>query len=379
VAWRCGAKADWSAVLVESIESAPVRLSIQTKADEGRARTDLALECFSACAFRGVSASGSWQDIAHAVAAAWDIPAGPAKLSSRYDRLHFYVHKWVSDDASAPLRIDFDRAGLERRLASERPRTIAFVFGLDPASVDLGGHYLWSDEAHATFAAARKANPSVAPYSWLNLRTFKHAIPALRIALPSSPEIEAMKRIGEDGSPEISQYAFKATEMCLGSAAWQQSRMNELAALVGEGYQVIALDEFPVPVHWDVAPCRATNHLHRAGDAASEQRVTMELIARLSAYAREHGVMLSSEEPSAELLPYASAYMDGAFNAPADFYELWKKSADVSLVPLFSTMFGDRITPTTRPDPPRDAPRGWMTMRKAVGDHLQPSPPSENP
>jgi hypothetical protein len=368
VAWRCGAKQSWSAVLVDSPDAGPVRLTIQTKSNGARPGTSLSLECFSTCAFRGVESTGSWQDVAHAVASVWNAPKGPAPLSSRYDRLHFYVHQWVADDAEKPLRLDFDRARLVARLAKESPRTIAFVYGLDPASVDLGGHYLWSDGAHATLAAARTANPAVAPYSWLNLRTYKTAIPAMHVAIETTPEVEAMKRIGDDGSPEITQYAFKAWEMCLGSAAWQESRMKELDSLIGEGYQVIALDEFPAPPHWDVSGCKATNHLHRPGDAVDEQRVTMQLIARLAARAREHGVMLSSEEPSLALLPYTSAYMDGAFNDPPDMYELWKKSPDVAIVPLFSTMFGDRITPTTRPDPRRDPPRGWMTMKKMVGD-----------
>ena len=50
---------------------------------------------------------------------------------------------------------------------------------------------------------------------------------------------------------------------------------------------------FPTSTKWGAEACRATNHLHRPDDFADEWRVTLDLVRRLSAYAHEHGVMLS--------------------------------------------------------------------------------------
>jgi hypothetical protein len=38
--------------------------------------------------------------------------------------------------------------------------------------------------------------------------------------------------------------------------------------------------------------------------------------------------------------------------------------AGITLIPLFSTMFGDRLTPYTRPANSHHAPPGWITQVK---------------
>ena len=56
-----------------------------------------------------------------------------------------------------------------------------------------------------------------------------------------------------------------------------------------------------------------------------------------------------SEEPSIMLLPFTSGYIDGAFNDPPEMYEYWQRSKETERIPLFSDMYGSRVTPYTRP------------------------------
>jgi len=86
-------------------------------------------------------------------------------------------------------------------------------------------------------------------------------------------------------------------------------------------------------------------------------------VKKLSEYARAHDVLLSEEEPSAAFLPFVSGYVDRIANPPA-MYEIWQKVPSATVVPLFSTMFGDRTTPYTDPSPTKPVPRGWMTTTK---------------
>jgi hypothetical protein len=158
--------------------------------------------------------------------------------------------------------------------------------------------------------------------------------------------------------------------MCLGAEEWQRSRFEEMKKLIDLGFTVIAYDEFPTSPKWGTEACRATNHSHRPNDFADEWSVSLDLVRRLSKYAHEHGVLLSSEEPSTMLFPFTSAYMDGTFNDPPDMYEPWQKSKAIERIPLFSTMFGAQLTPYTRIGGSPKPPKPWLVQEKV------PSPPA---
>lgn len=362
VAWRCG-EGKWSAVVSSEPLAMPVAVLLRTTGDEIEAR----MECFGECTFHEVGASGGWQAMASAVTGFWHLEAPNPPLASRYDRYRYFVRQWVADDATTPLRRDWSRGALEKRMRDEPPRTIAFAFGLDPNEVDLEGHYFWSDGALDEVRALVESNAQVAQFRWLNLRTYKYAIPNLGIERSLPTEVRAAAKQYAKGVNDFSQYVFQSVEMCLGAELWQKSRMDELSKLVELGFRVIAYDEFPTSPKWGSEACRATNHLHRPNDLADEWRVTLELIRRLSAYAHEHGVLLSSEEPSAMLLPFTSGYMDGAFNEPPAMYEHWQAVQAVQRIPLFSTMFGAQLTPYTRIGGEPKPPKPWMVQEKVPG------------
>jgi hypothetical protein len=245
------------------------------------------------------------------------------------------------------------------------------VYGLDPGGVDLEGHYL-APPADQALDDIRKAAPNAALYHWLNLRTYKYAIPALGIDRPPPPEIRQGAKQYANGPNEIAQYSFKAIEMCLGSKEWQASRLAEMDRLLAAGFKVIALDEFPTTPHWDGEPCASRDHFHRPSDPASEWDITLRFIALLQLRAHQHRVLLGSEEPSAGILPYIAAYMDGTFNDPPEMYEWFSKNAQVERIPLFSTMFSNIVTPITRPSPKKPAPAPWLTMRKVTKTGKEP-------
>jgi hypothetical protein len=359
VAWRCGEQ-QWTAVAPTQPNDIPVSLLAHTMGDDLEVR----LECFGICTFQEVLATGVWTDMARAVAQAWHLTAANPALSSRYDRYDFFVRQWVTTDSAAPLRTDWSPLAIRQRMQEDNARTISFVFGMDPNEVDLEGRYFWSDGALAEAKALIQANPSVTQFHWLNLRTYKYAIPNLGIEHPLPPEIRGAAKLYATGVYDFSQYVFKSLEMCLGAEAWQRSRLEELEKLVGLGFKVIAFDEFPTSPKWGTEACRATNHLHRPSDFADEWRVTLDLVRRLSAYAHEHGVLLSSEEPSTMLLPFTSGYTDGMFNDPPDMYEHWQKSKETERIPLFSTMFGNLVTPYTRIGGAPQPPKGWLVQQK---------------
>lgn len=359
VAWRCG-DGEWTAVVPAKPTDAPAGLLVRTTKDDLEAR----MECFGACAFEEVHARGPWNAIAAAVAARWNVAPSNPPLASRYDRFHTFVRQWVSNDSPPPLRTDWPAAALQKRMREEQPRTIAFAFGIDPNEVDLEGRYFWSDGAVAEVEALVAANPAVAQFRWLNLRTYKYAIPKLGIERPPPPEIRAAAKLYADGVYDFPQYVFKSLEMCLGAPEWQRSRFEQMKRLIDLGFKVIAFDEFPTSPKWGTEACRATNHLHRANDFADEWRVSLDLVRRLATYAHEHGVLVSSEEPSTMLLPFTSGYMDGTFNDPPDMYEHWQKSKETERIALFSAMFGARLTPYTRVGGSPKPPRPWMVQEK---------------
>src|SRR5204863_9184326 len=104
-------------------------------------------------------------------------------------------------------------------LSKQPAKTLAFVFGIDPGGVDLDGVYL-APPADRTLDDIRRAAPNAALYHWLNLRTYKYAIPILKIDHPPPPEIRKAARHYASGTNEITQYAFKAIEMCIASKEW---------------------------------------------------------------------------------------------------------------------------------------------------------------
>ncbi len=79
-------------------------------------------------------------------------------------------------------------------------------------------------------------------------------------------------------------------------------------------------------------------------------------------------MLLTCEEPCAALLPHVSGYIDCQFNANCDLiYAHWTKSRSIQPVPLFSTMFGDVVTPFTDVDDvelARTPPGAWLHAHK---------------
>lgn len=363
VAWRCG-DGEWTAIVPTKPLAMPLGALLRTKGDELEAR----MECYGRCTFHEVHARGDWKSLASAVAGFWQLAPASVALSSRYDRFHFLVRQWVAKDAPF-LRTDWTADALEKRVREEKPGTIDFVFGLDPNEVDLEGHYFWYDGALAEIKTLVRASPAVAQFHWLNLRTYKYAIPNLGIERPPPPAVRAAAKQYADGIYDFPQFVFKSIEMCLGAEAWQASRFEEMKKLVDIGFKVIAFDEFPAPTKWGLEPCRAKDHMHKPNDVADEWRVTNELVRRLSDYAHAHGVLLASEEPSTLLFPFTSGYMNGMFNEPSDMYDHWQKSKETERIALFSTMFGNRLTPYTRIGGTPAPPKPWLVQEQISAGH----------
>jgi hypothetical protein len=345
-----GAGDDWTAVY------APLdALGLIFRMRDGR----IELSCPHACKLETVHGA-SWEEVAHAVAKAYDVHAQPP-LATRYTSQNFYVRDWISTEGE-PRRTAWTRDALRARLDREPPDVIEHVYGIDPGGVDLAATYFREPAARAEAEAMIREHPWLSFFSWLNLRTYKYAIPATK-TLGVGPDVEAMAWRGKDGAmAESNQYVFESVVMCSASAEWQASRMRELEKLVGLGFKVVAMDEFPLSATWDTHGCTSTHHLHRAGDLEDESRITRDFVAKLSDYARAHGVLLSEEEPSAAFLPFISGYVDRIANPPA-MYEIWQKVPNASVVPLFSTMFGALVTPYTDPSPTKPVPSGWITTK----------------
>jgi Domain of unknown function (DUF6259) len=361
VAWSFGGDR-WTAVYVERLDAVPVAINI--KATD--AEVEIALKCLTTCAPRTIVADGDWKVLARALRGAWDLKLRPAPLARRFARVNFYVRRWVSPDRAPHLRQDWTVEQLVDRMKRESPDTIQFVYGYDPNGCDLGGRYLWHEGAEAEFKRVLAANPALAHFSWLNLRTYKTAIPGLDLHAPLTDEARRSTKLYAAGT-NSSTGSCNGIDMCPASEGWQKSRLEQLDRLVSLGFRFIQLDEFPIPAFWHVNPCLAENHLHKPGDAADEWRWTLELMKALATRASARGVVLTSEEPSAVLLPYVSGYIDRQFNNSIDLYAIWKKSRSIHPIPFFSAMFGDICTPYTDADesePAREPPVGWLKQYK---------------
>ncbi|MEO6419483.1 MAG: hypothetical protein ABIP39_08765, partial [Polyangiaceae bacterium] len=360
IAYRCGA-GEWTAVYT-SLDTLGASLRVRA---EG-VKTSLELECPGACTFHRAHAA-TWQELARAVARAYDVRSTTVPLASRYKGHHFYVHQWVSAEGE-PLRTDQPMDTLVAGLKHEDPSTIAYVYGIDPNGIDLRGEYFTEPGAVDKVKRLVAANPRISLFSWLNLRSYKYAVPPRGIDLPMTDDVHAMARLRKDGSvPGVEQFNFKSWEMCIASEAWEKSRWRELEKLVALGFKVIALDEFPIPSsEWRAIGCSAKNHLHKPDDFPDEARIVRAFVERMARYAHDHGVLISEEEPSAAYLPFISGYVDRISNPP-DMYEGYAKTKGATVVPLFSTMFGQLATPYTDPNAKTPALPGWLPNVKVEG------------
>jgi hypothetical protein len=196
------------------------------------------------------------------------------------------------------------------------------------------------------------------------LRSYKFEIPFLKLKSNLNQEQTHAGKKYADGNNIYESYHFRALEMCLASKEWQESRFNEFNRLINCGFKVIQLDEFPIPTYWHVIPCQSQNHLHKPNDLVDEWNKIMMFIKKLYNQARKHNILLTSEEPSAVLLPYISGYIDRIYNDSSDIYGVWKKSKHIQTIPLFSTMFGNITTPYTDVSPSKQPAKNWLKMVK---------------
>jgi hypothetical protein len=361
VAWTFGGN-HWTAVYVERLDALPVAINVKAT-DVG---VEIALKCYTTSAYRVIKVDGDWRKLAKALRGAWHVKLRRQPIAKQFTKLNFYVNRWVSQDQAPHLRQDWTVEQLVDRMKRESPDTVQFVYGYDPHGCDLGGKYLWYKDAEADFRRILLANPVLAHFSWLNLRTYKTGIPALDLHEPLSDEARTSAKIYATGT-NSSTGVCNVIDMCPASEGWQKSRLEQFDRIVSLGFRFIQLDEFPIPAFWHVNPCLARNHLHKSGDVVDEWRWTLELVRALATRANTHGVVLTSEEPSAALLPYVSGYIDRQFNNSIDLYAPWKKSRSVKPIPFFSSMFGDICTPYTDVDdtePAREPPFGWLKQHK---------------
>ena len=353
VAWRFGTGA-WTVLYGQSIADVPVALDVKA----GAAQVEVELKSLAPGSLAKMEVKGDWPAVAAALRKAWNPRAAHRALGRDFKQLHFYVHQWVADNGSPALRTDWTIDALAQRMKAEDPATLVFDYGFDPGSVDLGGRYFWSQGARDGVRTVLQANPRVSHMAWLNLRTFKTAIPRLDLTAKLPPELQIATRQFPAGTRiDAGQWSFKSVDMCLASEPWQRSRISELDALADLGFKVVQLDEFPIPSLWHVNACQAQGHLHKPNDAVDEWRRIMSFVAILSKKADERGIRLTCEEPSAALLPFVCGYVDRQYNQSIDLYAPWKKGKGIVPIPLFSTLFGDLATPYTDVEEAEEIPK----------------------
>lgn len=364
VAWQTGDN-NWTAIYSTQLGALPVQLEIA--AEEGK--LEITLSCPQTCSIDQLTIHGSWQQVVEAVRQHWKVDGPKVRLADRFKRIDFYVHQWISPKEGPPLRVDWTIDQLQAAMRKTPATNLVQIYGFDPAGIDLGGQYFWSDSALSHAKRVLKANPQISHLAWLNLRSFKYDIPRLRRQVPLTPRIRSMAKLFDGKIREDDEYAYKAIDMCLASERWQASRIRELDRLMDAGFKVIQLDEFPIASVWNVVPCQATDHLHKPGDASDEWTQSTAFIKLLSDRAQKRGVLLTCEEPSAALLPYISGYVDRQFNDSIDLYWMRHRSRRITTLPIFSTMFGDLTTPYTDVDgaePARVPPKFWLRAHKMV-------------
>ena len=364
IAWQNGDD-NWTAIYSASLEALPAELDVAV--ESGKLR--ISLSCSSPFTIEHLNVHGSWQQIIDAVRQHWKVKGPKVRLADRFNRIDFYVHQWISEKDDPPLRVDWTIDQLQAAMKRTPVADLVQIYGFDPAGIDLGGRYFWSDSARSNAMRVLRANPQVSHLAWLNLRTFKYDIPRLRSQVPLTPQARAMAKLFNGKIREDDAYAYKSIDMCLDSEGWQASRIKELDRLVDAGFKVIQLDEFPIAPVWNVIPCQASDHLHQPGDASDEWTKSIAFIKLLSDRAQKRGVLLTCEEPSAALLPYISGYVDRQFNDSIDLYWMRHRSPRITTLPIFSTMFGDLATPYTDvdgADPARVPPKAWLQAHKMV-------------
>ncbi|SRR6266542_4247566 len=360
-AWRFG-RGRWTAVYAPRIEASPAELKLTADASS----LNVEFQSFAGTPFEILSVDGELRTLAAVLKTKWTIAAPPRPLAPGFTRMNFFVHQWVSANEPA-LRTDWTIEELVKHMNAERSDAIQFVYGFDPSGVDLGGRYFWSQGAASNVEQVLHTNPRLSFLNWLNLRTYKRAIPRLGIELPFTLEVESMLKQYPGAGNGKDQFQFKSLDMCLASEGWQRSRLREFDHLVQLGFRVIQIDEFPIPSFWHTVACQSPNHLHKPGDIVDEWRHINRFLGQLAERAQQQHVLLTCEEPSGALLPYVSGYIDRMFNDSIDLYQIWRKNKNTAPIPFFSLVFGDRVTPYTDADeaePARQPPPGWLKQYK---------------
>jgi hypothetical protein len=365
-AWRCRGR-EWN-VIGAGLDELPVVLRLRKL----KTHHELSLTCLSACQLRAWTVAGELDALARSFTGVYDRPAQKPPLARQVRELRFYVHQWLAD-AGPALRTEWSIDQLSAELAATPEDALAVVHGWDPAGIDLGGRYFWSDGAEQRVTEILRQERSPKHLAWLNLRTFKYAIPRLGLRARPSPELERGAWRGPDGKNIARKYAFEAMEMCLCSDAWQRTRLAELERLAKLGFQVIQLDEFPVAMRWHAAACLAAGHEHAPGDFTAEWDCSLRFVRALAERAQALGLILTSEAPSAALLGLTQGYIERQPNWETDVYGFWTRSAHVRPIPLFSAAFGDRTTAYTDIDPGGAVPPNWLRMHKQSPDAAAPA------
>jgi hypothetical protein len=363
VAWRSG-QGPWEVAYVETLGTAPAELVVSVAGGS----VGLQLRSLAGKSIQTAQIAGDLAALAAGLRSRWKVQGSGQKLASRFARVNFYVHQFVSSSRSPPLQMDWALPALVRRMKSESPDSIEFVYGFDPSGVDLAGEYFWSPGAADAVKQVLAANPKLSHLNWLNLRTWKRGIPLLKIERPVTAEVKAMLKVYPSGAKkDDGEYQSKSLDACLASSGWQRSRLQQFERLADLGFKVIQIDEFPIPTFWHPVACQSSQHLHRADDFVDEWAHIDGFLQKLAARARARGVLLTCEEPSAAMLPYVAGYIDRQFNDSIELYRPFRKTPLAAPIPFFSMMFGDLVTPYTDADearPARRPPPEWLEQGK---------------
>ncbi len=362
VAWRFG-DADWTVLRVDALGTKPAELTLRAQSDA----FEVTLRSFTGARVIEESVRGDVPALAQALRRQWRVRGSGRTLRERYRGVQFYVHEYVSAGKGPEIRRNWDIPALVERMKGESVEDIQFVYGFDPSGADLAGTYFWTPAAEAKVKAVVGANRRLSHLSWLNLRTWKQAIPELDIQRNVDASVRAQARVFPPGMDDgHAADRFRSIPMCPASRGWQRSRLAQLDRLADLGFKVIQLDEFPIPQRWETVPCQSDQHLHRPNDIVDEWKQIDIFLQELSTRARRRNILLTCEEPSAALLPYVAGYIDRQFNDSIELYRVFRKMGGHP-IPLFSQIFGGLATPYTdadERDPVREPPPGWLKQHK---------------